>query len=48
VLPVAKEVTEAQVQDVFMQVRREVEELVEEEMRRILDDPDLRRFVVKK
>jgi len=47
-LPVVKEVSEAQVQDTFMRVKREVEELVEVEMQRILGDPELRKRVVKK
>jgi len=47
-LPVVKAVTDAEVQATFMKVKQEVEELVGEEMRRILGDPGLRRMVVKK
>jgi hypothetical protein len=47
-LPMVKEVSEEEVQDSFMRVKREVETLVEEEMERILGDPGLRRRVVKK
>jgi hypothetical protein len=47
-LPVVREVTDLIVQRAFLQVKREVKELVEGEIRRIMRDPGLTGTVVKK
>jgi hypothetical protein len=46
-IPVVKEVSEVEVQENFLRVKREVKELVDTEMERILGDPGLKGMVLK-
>lgn len=47
-LPIVKAVDKAELKENANRIVNEVEELVKEEMRRILDDPQLRRWVVRR
>jgi hypothetical protein len=47
-LPVVREVTQADVQEAFLKVKRDIKELDASETRRIVDDPTLVGLVVKK
>jgi hypothetical protein len=47
-LPIVRQVDAAMIQENFQRVKREVERLVDEEVRRIVGDPSLRERVVKR
>jgi hypothetical protein len=46
-LPIVREVTEAMVQENFLQVKKEVQELVNSEMTRITNTPGLQKYIVR-
>jgi hypothetical protein len=46
-LPVVREVTDEMLKENFMQVRREIEGLVEKEIERMGRTPELRHFVIE-
>lgn len=47
-LPIVREVTAAMVEENFLQIKREVRELVDTEMKRIANSPRLREYMVKR
>jgi len=47
-LPIVREVTAAMVQENFLQIKKEVRDLVDTEMRRIANSPRLREYMVKR